>query len=192
MRCYRCGNDHVEGSNICFKCGANLQNNNMNNNTNLANTDVANTIINATSSNLDDEKCINNNVISYLFDISSLTNRKKTGVLDNKELFLERNHIYLSSYSRTALYTIAFFAVTFLIVLILKVKLLDFLIWIIPCAYYLKIALINSITGIIVGIKSCILTKSSESMRCIIYNLLVNLVFVFYFFSMDNIVESFY
>lgn len=188
MRCYRCGNDHVEGSNICFKCGANLQNNN----TNIANTDVANTIINATSSNIDDEKCINNNVFSHLFDISSLINRKKTEVLDNKELFLERNHIYLSSYSRNALYTIAFFAVTFLIVLILKVKLLDFIIWIIPCIYYIRIALINSITGIIVGIKACILTKSSESIRCIIYNLLVNLVFVFYLFSIDNIVESFY
>ena len=192
MRCYRCGNDHVEGSNICFKCGANLQNNNMNNNSNIANTDVANTIINATSSNIDDEKCINNNVVSYLFDIKNLRNRKKTGVLDNKELFLERNHIYLSSHSRTALYTIAFFAVTYLIVLILKVKLLDFLIWIIPCLYYIKVALSNSINGIIVGIKACMLTKSSESMRCIIYNLLVNLVFIFYLSSIDNIVESFY
>lgn len=192
MRCYRCGNDHVEGSNICFKCGANLQNNNMNNNTNITNTDVANTIINATSSNIDDEKCINSSVFSHLFDISSLINRKKTEVLDNKELFLERSLIYLFSYSRNALYTIAFFAVTFLIVLILKVKLLDFIIWIIPCIYYIRIALINSITGIIVGIKACMLTKSSESMRCIIYNLLVNLVFVFYLFSIDNIVESFY
>lgn len=192
MRCYRCGNDHVEDSNICFKCGANLQNNNMNNNTNIANTDVANTVIIATSSNIDDEKCINNNVFSHLFDISSLINRKKAEVLDNKELFLERSLIYLSSYSRNALYTIVFFAVTFLIVLILKVKLLDFIIWIIPCIYYIRIALINSITGIIVGIKACILTKSSESMRCIIYNLLVNLVFVFYLFSIDNIVESFY
>lgn len=113
MRCYRCGNNHVEGSNICFKCGANLQNNNMNNNTNIANTDVANTVIIATSSNIDDEKCINNNVFSHLFDISSLINRKKAEVFDNKELFLERNLIYLSSYSRNALYTIAFFAVTF-------------------------------------------------------------------------------
>ena len=200
MRCYRCGNDHVEGSSICFKCGANLQNKdmniidttkyqNINNNTNIANTSIANTIINATSSNVDDEMCIDDTVSSYLFNINKLRNRKIRGIIENKEKFLEKNHIYLSIYSKVALYTIAFFIAVFLVVLVLKVKLLDFLIWVIPCLYYINIALSNSINGIVIGVKSCMLTKSSESMRCIIYNLLVNLVFVFYLFSLDYIVE---
>mgnify|MGYP003305507035 FL=1 len=189
--CPNCGNDHVEGSSICFKCGAKLDGNSssieLNNNSNTNNiTDKSDNV------NNNDNKVMNDLFLSNLFGLKRLRNIPILKLLENKDKFSQNNYVYTEAYNKTAKYTIMLYVIFFLIVFILRIKVLDFFIWILPLFYFLSTGLFNSITGIFIGLKSYIITKQSESLNCIFINLLVIVATILYASSFEYIVESFY
>lgn len=189
--CPNCGNDHVEGSSICFKCGAKLDGNSssieLNNNSNTNNiTDKSDNV------NNNDNKVMNDLFLSNLFGVKRLRNIPILKLLENKDKFSQNNYVYTEAYNKTAKYTIMLYVIFFLIVFILRIKVLDFFIWILPLFYFLSTGLFNSITGIFIGLKSFIITKQSESLNCIFINLLVIVATILYVSSFEYIVESFY
>ena len=189
--CPNCGNDHVEGSSICFKCGAKLDGNSssieLNNNSNTNNiTDKFDNV------NNNDNKVMNNLFLSNLFGVKRLRNIPILKLLENKDKFSQNNYVYTEAYNKTAKYTIMLYVIFFLIVFILRIKVLDFFIWILPLFYFLSTGLFNSITGIFIGLKSYIITKQSESLNCVFINLLVIVATILYASSFEYIVESFY
>lgn len=189
--CPNCGNDHIEGSSICFKCGAKLDGNSssieLNNNSNTNNiTDKSDNV------NNNDNKVMNDLFLSTLFGVKRLRNIPILKLLENKDKFSQNNYVYTEAYNKTAKYTIMLYVIFFLIVFILRIKVLDLFIWILPLLYFLNTGLVNSITGIFIGIKSYIITKQSESLNCVFINLLVIVATILYVSSFEYIVESFY
>lgn len=189
--CPNCGNDYVEGSSICFKCGAKLDGNSssieLNNNSNTNNiTDKSDNV------NNNDNKVMNDLFLSTLFGVKRLRNIPILKLLENKDKFSQNNYVYTEAYNKTAKYTIMLYVIFFLIVFILRIKVLDLFIWILPLLYFLNTGLVNSITGIFIGIKSYIITKQSESLNCVFINLLVIVATILYVSSFEYIVESFY
>lgn len=189
--CPNCGNDHVEGSSICFKCGAKLDGNSssieLNNNSNTNNiTDKSDNV------NNNDNKVMNNLFLSNLFGVKRLRNIPILKLLENKDKFSQNNYVYTEAYNKTAKYTIMLYVIFFLIVFILRIKVLDLFIWILPLLYFISTGLFNSITGIFIGLKSYIITKQSDSLNCVFINLLVIVATILYASSFEYIVESFY
>lgn len=194
--CPNCGNDFVEGSSICFKCGAKLDGNSTQVELNSNITDKSNTINNTVNNNINnndnDDKTINDTFLSNMFRLKNTKRIPLLKLIENKESFLQHNDIYINSHIKTAKYTIMLYLIFFLIVLILKIKVLDFFIWMLPLLYFISTGLANCIDGIIIGIKSFIITKQSESLRCIFINLLVIVATILYLYLSEYIVESFY
>lgn len=189
--CPNCGNDHVEGSSICFKCGAKLDGNSssieLNNNSNTNNiTDKSDNV------NNNDNKVMNKLFLYNLFGVNRLRNIPILKLLENKDKFSQNNYMYTEAYNKTAKYTIMLYVIFFLIVFILRIKVLDLFIWILPLLYFISTGLSNSIMGIFIGLKSYIITKQSESLNCVFINLLVIVATILYASSFEYIVESFY
>lgn len=189
--CPNCGNDHVEGSSICFKCGAKLDGNSssieLNNNSNTNNiTDKSDNV------NNNDNKVMNKLFLYNLFGVNRLRNIPILKLLENKDKFSQNNYMYTEAYNKTAKYTIMLYVIFFLIVFILRIKVLDLFIWILPLLYFISTGLSNSIMGIFIGLKSYIITKQSESLNCVFINLLVIAATILYASSFEYIVESFY
>ena len=189
--CPNCGNDYVEGSTICFKCGAKLDGNSssieLNNNSNNNNiTDKSDNL------NNNDNEVMNDLFLSNLFGVKRLRNIPILKLLENKDKYSQNNYVYTEAYNKTAKYTIMLYVIFFLIVFIIRIKVLDFFIWILPLLYFFSTGLVNSIMGIFIGIKSYIITKQSESLNCVFINLLVIIATILYVSSVEYIVESFY
>lgn len=189
--CPNCGNDHVEGSSICFKCGAKLDGNSssieLNNNSNTNNiTDKSDNV------NNNDNKVMNKLFLYNLFGVNRLRNIPILKLLENKDKFSQNNYMYTEAYNKTAKYTIMLYVIFFLIVFILRIKVLDLFIWILPLLYFISTGLSNSIMGIFIGLKSYIITKQSDSLNCVFINLLVIVATILYASSFEYIVESFY
>ena len=127
-----------------------------------------------------------------LFGVNRLRNIPILKLLENKDKFSQNNYMYTEAYNKTAKYTIMLYVIFFLIVFILRIKVLDLFIWILPLLYFISTGLSNSIMGIFIGLKSYIITKQSESLNCVFINLLVIAATILYASSFEYIVESFY